>query len=102
VFPIKYELNFVVVFERNVVFKGLKGVEEATPTTLVYSFMSSSVSRRESWAFSGLLPWAFKYSVDHSAEDGRLKVWCAYGSTSKSGLTPTLEGTRFLCTFWDT
>lgn len=58
--PVKYELNVVVVFERNVVFKGLKGVEEATPTTLVYNFVSSSVFRRELWAHSCLVPRGFK------------------------------------------
>jgi hypothetical protein len=38
--------------------------------------------------FLGFLNGA-KYSVEHCAEDGRLKVWCVCGVTSKSGLTPT-------------
>jgi hypothetical protein len=92
VFPGRYELKFDILYKRNLVFKGLTGVEEVTPTALVYNFVSSSVSTSEVWAYSGSVLNGSKYS----AEDARLKVWCACGSTSKSGLTPTLEDTAFM------
>jgi hypothetical protein len=35
VFPVRYGQNCDILFEINVFFKGLKEVEEATPTALV-------------------------------------------------------------------